>query len=89
MTRRADRYFVQQQLGEMNLEESAFAQRPTLLGAQLDSPECKQFDSAWEDAKEEDGKATSTLDAELDASMGEETDASGCPARMPSAERHC
>ena len=38
MMRRADRYFIQQQLGEMNLKESTFAQRPTLLGAQLDSP---------------------------------------------------
>ena len=88
MTRRADRYFVQQQLGGMNLKESAFAQHPTLLGAQLDSPEREQFDSAREDT-EEDGKATSALDAELDASTGKETDASGCPARMPSAERRC
>ena len=87
MTRRADRYFIQQQLGEMNLEESAFAQCPTLLGTQLDSPECEQFDSAREDAKEEDSEATSALDAKLDASMGEETDASGHPAQMPSAER--
>ena len=87
MTRQADRYFVQQQLGEMNLEESAFAQHPTLLGAQLDSPEREQFDSAREDAEEEDGEATSALDAELDASTGEETDTSGRPARMPSAER--
>ena len=88
MTRRADRYFIQQQLGEMNLEESAFTQRPTLLGPQPESPEHEQFDSAQEDAKEEDGEAASTLDAKLDASMGEETDASGCPARMSSAERH-
>ena len=87
MTRWADRYFIQQQLGEMNLEESAFAQRPTLLGAQRESPKHEQFTSAWEDAKEE-GKAASTLDAKLDASTGKETDASGCPARMPSAERH-
>ena len=65
----------------MNLEESTFAQRPTLLGAQLDSPERKQFDSVWEDSE-----ATSTLDAKLDASTGKETDASGRPARMPSAE---
>ena len=86
MTRWADRYFVQQQLGEMNLEESAFTQRPTLLGTQLESPEREQFDSAREDI-EEDGEATSTLDAELDASTGEETDASGHLARMPSAER--
>ena len=88
MTRRADRYFVQQQLGEMNLEESAFTQCPTLLGAQPESPEHEQFDSAREDT-EEDGEAASALDAKLDASTGEETDASGCPARSPSAERHC
>ena len=87
MTRRANRYFVQQQLGEMNLEESTFAQRPTLLGTQLDSPEREQFDSAREDAKEEDCKAISALDAELNASTGKETDTSGCLARMPSAER--
>ena len=89
MMRGADQYFVQQQLGDMNLEESAFAQRPTLLGAQLESPECEQFDSAWEDAEEEDGKVTSTLDAKLNASTGEETDASGRPTRMPSAEPRC
>ena len=63
----------------MNLEESTFAQRPTLLGAQPESPECEQFDSAREDA-EEDGEAASALDAKLDASTGEETDASGRPA---------
>ena len=87
MMRRADRYFVQQQLGEMNLEESNFTQRPTLLGAQPESPEREQFDSTWEDA-EEDGKAASALDAELDTSTGEEMDASGHPAQAPSAERH-
>ena len=56
---------LQQQLGEMNLEESAFAQCPTLLGAQPESPEREQFDSAREDAKEEDGKATSALGTKL------------------------
>ena len=71
----------------MNLEESAFAQRPALLGAQPESPKREQFDSAQEDA-EEDGEATSTLDAKLDTSTGKETDASGCPAQMPSAEWH-
>ena len=89
MTRQADRYFVQQQLGEMNLKESTFTQRPTLLGAQPESPEREQFDSAREDTKEEDSKATSTLDAELDASTGEETDASGHPAQTSSAEWRC
>ena len=72
----------------MNLEESTFAQHPTLLGTQPESPECEQFDSTQEDAKEEDGKATSALDAELDASTGEEMDTSGRPARTSSAERH-
>ena len=84
--RRADRYFIQQQLGDMNLEESTFAQRPTLLGAQPESPGHEQFDSAREDVKE-DGEAASALDAELDASTGEETDVSGPPARSPSAVR--
>ena len=69
----------------MNLEESAFAQRPTLLGAQPESPGREQFDSAREDV-EEDGEAASALDAKLDTSTGEETDASGHPARSPSAE---
>ena len=72
----------------MNLEESAFTQRPTLLGAQPESPGHKQFDSAREDIKE-DGKAANALDTELDASTGKETDASGHPARSPSAERCC
>ena len=85
MTRRADQYFVQQQLGEMNLEESTFAQCPTMLGAQPESPEHEQFDSVPEDA-EENGKAVSTLDAKLDASTGAETDTSGRPAWTPSAE---
>ena len=89
MTRRADQYFIQQQLGEMNLEESTFVQCPTLLGAQPESPEHEQFDSAREDAEEEEGKATSALDAELNASKGGETDASGHPAGMSSAEWHC
>ena len=88
MTRRVDRYFVKQQLGEMNLEESAFAWHPTLLGTQPESPEHEQFDSTWEDGKEEDGEATSALDTELDASMGEEMDTSGHPARTSSAKRH-
>ena len=73
----------------MNLEESAFVQSPTLLGTQPESPEHEQFDSTWEDAKEEDGKTTSALDAELNASTGEETDASGHLAWTPSAERCC
>ena len=73
----------------MNLKESAFAQCPALLGTQPESPECEQFDSAWEDAEEEDGKATSALDTKLDASTGEETDAYGCPAWTSSAERRC
>ena len=88
MTRRADQYFVQQQLGDMNLEESAFAQRPTLLGAQPESPGHEQFDSAQKDV-EEDGEAASALDAKLNASTGKEMDTSGCPARLPSAEQHC
>ena len=88
MTRRANRFFVQQQLKEMNFNEPAFMQCPALLGAQPESPECEQFDSAREDAKEDEGGATSALDIEIYASMSEEMDASGHLARTPLAERH-
>ena len=89
MTRWADRFFVQQQLREMNFDKPAFAQCPTLLGTQPESPEYEQFDSAQEDVEEEEGGATSALDAEPDASMGEETEASGRSPWAPSAKRHC
>ena len=87
MTRRADRFFVQQQLREMNFDEPAFVQCPTLLGAQLQTPKCEQFDSAREDMEEEEGGATSGLDAELGASTGEETEVSGRSGQVPSADR--
>ena len=88
MTRWADQFFVQQQLREMNFDEPAFAHHPALLGAQPETLENERFDSAHEDAEEDEGDATSVVDTELDASMGEETDATGRPARMPSADRH-
>ena len=78
---------MQQQLREMNFDEPAFAHRPALLGARLETPENEQFDSTCKDAKQDEGDATSALDTELDASMGEETDATGCPAHTPSADR--
>ena len=73
---------------ELNLDEPAFAHRPTLLGARPETPEYKWFDSTRQDAKEDEGDATSMLVTELDASMGEETDATGSPAHTPSADRH-
>ena len=69
----------------MNLDKPAFAHHPALLGARLRSPEHKQLDSAREDTKEDEGDTSSVLDTELDATMGEETDASGHPAHTPSA----
>ena len=88
MTRWANRFFMQQQLREMNFDEPAFAQCPSLLGAQPESPEREQFDSTWEDVEEEEGGVTSALDAEINASMGEEMEASGYLARAPSTERY-
>ena len=79
---------MQKQLRELNLDKPSFAQCPALLGARLETPEYKHFDSAREDAEEDEGGVTSTLDAELDASTGEETDTSGHLAHMPLADRH-
>ena len=86
-TRWVDQFFLEQQLRELNLDEPAFAHHPALLGARLGTPEYKQFDSSCEDAEEDEGDATSMLDAELHASTGEEMDATGHPAFMPSADR--
>ena len=87
ITRQADQFFVQWQLKELNLDESTFAHHCALLGARPETSEHEQFDSIREDTEEDEGDATSILDAKLDASTGEETDATGHPARTPSAER--
>ena len=87
MTRRADQFFMQQQLRELNLDEPAFAHHPALLGTQLETPEYERFNSAHEDAEEDEGNAMSVLDAKLDASRGKETDATRRPACTPSADR--
>ena len=87
MTRRADQFFMQQQLREMNLDEPTFTHCPALLGTRPETPENERFDSACNDAEEDEGDAMSTLDAELDATTGEETDTTGRPAWTPSADR--
>ena len=87
MTRWADQFFVQQQLKELNLDKPAFVHHPALLGTRPGTPEYKQFDSTYKDAEEDEGDATSALDTELDASMGEEMDATGHLACTSSADR--
>ena len=87
MTRWADRFFVQQELWDMNFDEPAFVRRPTLLGIQPESPKCEQFDSAREDVEDEEGGVTSGLDPNLSARTGEVTEVSGCSGRAPSADR--
>ena len=71
----------------MNLDEPAFMQHPALLGTRPETQEYKHFDSTHKDAGEDEGGATSTLDAKLDTSTGKEMDASGHPGHKPSAER--
>ena len=75
---------MQQQLKELNFDKPAFAHCPALLGTRPETPEYEQFESTREDAEEDEGNATSALDAKLDVSM----DASGHPARTPSADRY-
>ena len=54
-----------------------------------ETPDQEQFDSTQEDTEEDEGDATSILDAEFDASTGEETDASGHLHHSASADRCC
>ena len=88
MTRRADQFFMQQQLKELNFDEPAFAHCPALLGARLETLEYEQFDSSRKDTEEDEGDATSAMDPEPNANTGEEMDATGCLAHTPSADRH-
>ena len=73
LTRRADQLFMQEQLRDLRITEPTFMHCPVLLGTCPENPDQEQYDSAWEDTKEDEGNATSILDSELDAS----TDASG------------
>ena len=54
-----------------------------LLGACPETPEYEQFNSTREEAKEDEGDATSTLDAKLNISMGEEMDTVGAGITHP------
>ena len=87
-SRRADQLFVHEQLKELLINEPAFVHCPALLGACPETPDQEQYDSTQEDPKQDEGDATSLLDAELDASWGEETDALGHLHRSLSADRH-
>ena len=72
MTRWADYLFVQEQLRDLQITESAFAHHPAILGSHPETPNQEPYDSAWKDMEEEDeGNATSLLDAKLDTNTGE------------------
>ena len=45
-------------------------------------------DSAWEDVEEEEGSVTSALDTKVDASTGEEMEASGLSEALPKESHH-
>ena len=89
LTRRADQLFVQEQLRNLQITEPAFAHCPALLGDHPETPDQEQCNSTWEDAKEDEGNATSVLDAKLDASTGEEMDASGYLHCSALVDRRC
>ena len=88
MTRQANCLFVQEQLRDLQITELALPHCPALLGDQPKTPDQEQYDSAQEDAKDDEGDATSQLDVNLDASMGKEMDASGHLCHSLSADRH-
>ena len=88
LTRQVDQSFIQEQLRDLHITEPAFVHCPALFGTHPETPDQEQYNSAWEDAKEDEGDITSALDAELDASTGEEMDASGHSRCSVLAYRH-
>ena len=79
---------MQEQLRDLQIAELAFPHRPILLGDCPETPDQDQYNSAWEDAEEDEGDATSQPDAKFDASMGKEMDASRHLCRSLLADRH-
>ena len=89
LTRQVDQVFLQEQLRDLWITEPAFTQCTALLGGHPKTPNQEQYDSTWEDTKEDEGNAMSLLDAELDASLDEGMDTSGCSHRSLLADRFC
>ena len=89
LTRQVDQLFLQEQLRDLWITEPAFAQRTALLGGHPKTPNQEQYNSTWEDTKEDEGNAMSLLDAELDASLDEEMDTSGRSHCSLLADRCC
>ena len=89
LTRWVDQLFAQEQLRDLRITEPAFMHCPALLGTCLETPDQEQYDSTQEDTEEDEGDASSVFNAKLDASMGEETDASGHSCHSALADRHC
>ena len=89
MTWWADHLFIQEQLRDLQITELAFPHHIVLLDARPETLDPEQYDSAWEEAGTDDdkGNATSQLDADLNASTSEETDALGHSHRSLSADR--
>ena len=80
---------MQGQLNDLQITKLGFPHCPTLLGDWLETLDQDQYDSTREDAKDEEGDATSQMDIDFDASMDEEKDTSGCLHHSLSADRHC
>ena len=76
MTQQTDPLFMQEQLRDLQITEPAFPHHPALLGNRPETTDPDQYDSTWEDVEDDEGDATSQMDVNLDASIGEETDTS-------------
>ena len=90
MTWWADRLFVQQQLRDLQVAEPAFLHCPALLDDRPKTLDLEQYDSTQdcEGDNDDEGDALSQLNADLDASKGEEMDTSGHLHWLLMAEGH-
>ena len=84
MTSRADRYYIQETLHNMNLQHRLSHPSTPLRESHPVTPEAGQYDSPDMDDPEEDLTSQATFD-----SKDEYTDATGCSGQSLPAERNC
>ena len=84
MTRRADRYFIQETLHNMNLQDGPSCPGTPFRESHPATPEAGQYDSPDVDDPEEDLTSQANFNSE-----DKYTDATGCSGQSLSAERNC
>ena len=92
LTHRADHFFIQEQLRDLQVNEPAFGHQPALLADRLEIPDPGQYDSTHDpdgEGDDNDEDTTSQLGGDPGVSTGNETNVSGWSNQSPTTECDC